>query len=55
MTKYESPVMIICELQHRGTTNTSERYAITSIYQKFLETGSVGDCAHTRRPSTNKL
>ena len=27
-------------------------YAITSIYQKSIETGSVGDRAHTGRPST---
>ena len=52
MTKYESPVMVIGELQRRGTTNIPERYAITSIYQKFLETGSVGDRAHTGTPST---
>ena len=52
MTKYESPIMIIRELQRRGTTNIPERYAIISIYQKFLETGSIGDLAHTGRPST---
>ena len=51
MAKYESPVMVIRELQRRGTTNISERHAITSIYQKFLETGSVGDRAHTGRPT----
>ena len=52
MAKYESPVMVIRQLQHRGTTNIPERHAKTSTYQKFLETGSVGDCAHTERPST---
>ena len=44
--------MVIRELQRRGTTNIPERHAITSIYQKVLETGSVGDRAHTGRPST---
>ena len=44
--------MVIRELQRRGTTNIPERHAITSIYQKFLETGSVGDRAHTGRPPT---
>ena len=52
MLKYESLVMIIRELQRRATTNIPEGHAITSIYQKFFETGSVGDCAHTGRPST---
>ncbi|CAF0957579.1 unnamed protein product [Didymodactylos carnosus] len=52
MAKYESPVMVIRELRHRGTTNIPERHTVTSIYQKFLETGSVGDHAHTGRPST---
>ena len=42
------------QLQRRGTTNIPERYAITSIYHKFLETGSIGDRADTRRSSTNK-
>ena len=31
--------------------NIPERHALTSIYQKFLETDSVGDRAHTGRPS----
>ena len=44
--------MIICALQCRGTTNTPERHSVTSIYQNFLETCSVGDRAHTGRPST---
>ncbi|CAF1240464.1 unnamed protein product [Didymodactylos carnosus] len=52
MAKYESPVMVIRELRRRGTTNIPERRTVTSIYQKFLETGSVGDRAHTGRPST---
>ena len=51
MGKYESPVMVSRELQRRGATNIPERHAITSIYQKFLEISSVGDRAHTRRPS----
>ena len=54
MAKCESSIMIICGLQRRETTNIPERHAITSIYQKSLETGSVGDRAHTGRPSTIK-
>ena len=54
MTKYESPVMVIREFQRRATTNIPERNAITSIYQKFLETGPIGDRAHTGKPSTIK-
>ncbi|CAF1187092.1 unnamed protein product [Didymodactylos carnosus] len=49
---WHSPVMVIRELRRRGTTNIPERHTVTSIYQKFLETGSVGDRAHTGRPST---
>ena len=52
MVRYESPVMVIHELQCQGTTNIPERHPITSICQKFLETGSLGDRAHTGRPST---
>ena len=52
MAKYESPVVVILQLQRRRTTNISERHAVTSIYQKILETDSVGDRTHTRRPST---
>ena len=53
MAKYKSPVMVIREfIQRRGTTNIPERHAITLIDQKFFETGSVGDNAHTGRPST---
>ena len=52
MAKYESPIMVIRELQRRGKTNIPERHSITSIYQKFLKTGSVIDRARTGRPST---
>ena len=52
IAKYESPVTIIRELQRRETTNIPEMYSITSVYQKFLETSSVGDRTHTGRPST---
>ena len=51
MAKYESSLMVIRELQRRRTTNTPERYAITLIYQKFVETGSAGELAHAERPS----
>lgn len=52
MAKYESPVMVIRELQRRGTTRIPERHTITSIYQKFLETGSVEDLSRSGKPST---
>ena len=52
MAKYKSPVKVIRGLQRRGTKNIPERHAITSIYQKFLETRSIGDRAHTGRHST---
>ena len=54
MAKYESRVMVIRQLRLRETTNIPERHAITSIYQKFVETGSVRDRAHTGRPSESK-
>ena len=52
MAKYESPVMVIRELRRRGTTNIPEKYTVTSIYQKFLETGSIENRAHTGKSST---
>ena len=52
MGKYESSVMVIRQLQRRGTITIPERHSVTSIYQKFLETSSVRDRAHTERPST---
>ena len=54
MAEYESPVIVICELRCRGTTNIPERHPITSIYQKSLETGSTRDCVHRGRPPTSK-
>lgn len=52
MAKFESPIMVIRELQRRETADIPLRHAITAIYKKFLETGSVEDYAHTGRPST---
>ena len=52
MVKDKSPVMVICELQYRRTTNILEMHPITSIYQKFLEADSIEDDAHTGKPST---
>ena len=46
--------MAIGQLKRRRAANAPEQYAITSIYQKFLEVGSVGHRAHTGRPSTSK-
>ena len=50
--KYKSLVMVIRELQRRGTTSILERHPITSIHQKILETGSVGDRTYTGKSST---
>ena len=52
MAKYESSVMIVREQQRRGATNIAERHAVTSIYQKSLQVGSVGHRAHAGRPLT---
>ncbi len=41
MAKFESPIMVIRELQRQGATDIPVRQTITSIYEKFLETGSV--------------
>ena len=48
-TKYESPVMVIYQLQCLGTTNIPERHAVTLIHQKFFGTGPVGDRPHIGR------
>ena len=41
MAKYESPVMVIRESQHRRTTNIAERHAITSIDSKSARLKTV--------------
>jgi hypothetical protein len=55
MAKFESPIMVIRELQRQGTTDIPVRQTITSIHQKFLEIGSVQDLVRTGRPSTRVL
>ena len=52
MAKFESPVMVIRELQRQGITNIPTRQTISSIYQKFLDTGSVQNVNPPGRPST---
>jgi hypothetical protein len=52
MAKLESPTRVIREMQRQGDKNVPERHAITSIYEKFLETGSVEDRSRSGRPST---
>jgi hypothetical protein len=52
MAKFESPIMVIRELQRREATDIPNRHSITAIYEKFLETGSVQDKIRTGRPST---
>ena len=54
MAKCKSPVIVICELRRRGTANIPERRTVTSIYHKFVETGSFGHRAHAGRASTRK-
>ena len=41
MAKCESPIIVICELRRQEAAEVPDRHTITSIYQKFLETGSV--------------
>ena len=43
MAKFESPIMVIGELRRQEAAKVLERHTITSIYQKFLETGLVED------------
>jgi hypothetical protein len=52
MAKLESPTRVIREMQRQGSNEVPERHAITSIYQKFLETGTVEDRSRPGRPST---
>lgn len=52
MAKFESPIMVIRELQRREATDIPNRHSITAIYEKFLETGSVHDKVRSGRPST---
>ena len=43
MAKFESPMMVIRELRRQEATDIPTKHTITSIYQKFLETGSIHD------------
>jgi len=52
MAKFESPIMVIRELRRQGAAEIPERHTITSIYQRFLENGSVEDRTRSGRPST---
>lgn len=52
MAKFESPIMAIRELRRQGAAEIPERHTIISIYQRFLENGSVEDRARSGRPST---
>jgi hypothetical protein len=52
MSKFESPIKVIRELQRREATEIPERHTIIAIYQKFLETGSVEDIKSPERPTT---
>ena len=44
--QYEFSVMVICQLQRRRTANIPKKHAVTSIYQKVLETASMEDRPH---------
>jgi transposase len=52
MAKFESPIMAIRKLRRQGAAEIPERHTSTSIYQRFLENGSVEDRTRSRRPST---
>lgn len=43
MAKFESPEVVIRELQRQEATEIPESHIITAIYQKFRKTGSVQD------------
>ena len=52
MAKFESPIMAIRELRRQGAAEIPKRDTITSMYQRFLENGSVEDHTRSERPST---
>mgnify|MGYP002385373932 CR=1 FL=1 len=52
MSKFESPIAVIRELQRQGVSEIPERHTISRIYQKFLQTGSVEDIKPPGRPTT---
>ena len=52
IAKLESPARVIREMQRQGGKNVPERDAILSLYEKFLETGSVEDRSRSGKPST---
>ena len=52
VAKFESPIMVIRELQRQGATDIPVRQTMTSVYQKFLKTGSVEDLDRIGRSST---
>jgi len=51
MAKFESPVIVIRELQRQGVTDIPTRQTIASIYQKLLDTGSVENISPPERPT----
>ncbi len=52
MSKFESPIRVILELQRREATEIPERHTISAIYQKFIDIGSVEDIKSPGRPTT---
>ena len=52
MLKFESSMMVTRELQRHEAAEIAERHTFTSIYQKFVETGSAEDRILSRRPLT---
>ena len=50
MAKLDSPTRVIRGTRRLNSTRIPERHAVSTIYQKFLETGSVIDLSRLRRP-----
>lgn len=51
MAKYHSPIKVMRELKKKGFSDIPSGTTIKTIYNKFLETGSVNDKSRSGRPS----
>ena len=51
MALFDSLVIVICELQRQRVTDIPTKQRITSIYRKFLDTGSIQNGTPRERPT----